>query len=193
MDHVSYVGRSSVGEYLKTHWRWFLTLGIILTVLGLLALGFTFTATLLSVIALGILLFSAGIFQLIEGFQTRNWGGFFLHLIIGILYLVAGAYMFFYPGIGAVSLTLLLGIFYVVVGFFRIITSLFMRYRRWGWTFFSGIVALIVGIFIWSAWPAGGLWIIGLLIGVDLLFYGLSILFFAFSVRRIRTTMEVSK
>lgn len=174
----------NLGEYLQRNWGWFLALGILLIALGALSLGFVITATILSVIAFGIILFSAGVIQVIEGIKTRKWSGFFLHLLIGLLYIASGAILFFSPGIGAVTLTLVLAVFYAAIGLFRIITSLSMQFRQWGWTFFSGIVSLLVGLFIWYSWPFSGLWIIGFYIGIDLLFYGLSILSFAISARQ---------
>lgn len=172
-----------MGDYLRKHWGWFMALGIILSILGLLALGFTITATIVSVLAFGILLFSAGIMQVAEGVKTRKWSGFFIHLLIGIFYLVAGVILFFNPGMGAITLTLVLGTFYISIGLIRMVSSASIRYRQWKWTFFSGIIATLVGIFIAMSWPVSGLFIIGIFVGIDLLFYGINLIALAVAAR----------
>jgi uncharacterized membrane protein HdeD (DUF308 family) len=178
------IASTQMGDYLRKHWGWFLALGILLTVLGILSLGFTFTATILTVMGLGLVLSIAGIMQLIEGVTTRRWGGFFLHFLIGLLYLISGAVLFLNPGMSALSFTFILAIFFVSIGLFRVISSVGMQFRQWGWTFFSGLVSIALGVMIWFSWPFSGLWIIGLFVGVDLLFYGLSILMFAISAHQ---------
>jgi uncharacterized membrane protein HdeD (DUF308 family) len=181
----------NMGDYLRKNWGWFLALGILLMGLGFLSLGFTITATILSVLTLGIILLAVGIIQIIEGIKTRKWGGFFLHLIVGLLYLFSGGMLLFNPGLSAFSLTFVLGVFYISVGLFRTVSSLVMRFRQWGWTFFSGLLSIGLGLMILYSWPFSGLWIIGLFVGIDLLFYGISILSFAIAAHR-RERLESS-
>lgn len=156
----------------RDRWPWFLGLGIAFIILGFLAVGASTLVTLASVIFLGSLLLVGGILQLAYTISIRYWSGFFLSLLAGILYSVVGLLMILHPEISAVSLTLFVAAFYVLGGIFRIISSVFMRFRYWGWALFSGIVKLALGILIWLGWPATGLWIIGLFIGIDLIFYG---------------------
>jgi len=157
---------------LRKQWGWFLFLGIIFMALGVLAVATSTTVTLISVVFLGIVLLIGGIIQIGYAFWTYGWSGFFLSLLAGILYTVTGFLLVDHPTAGALSLTLLLAAFYVVGGLFRIVASLMMKFERWGWALFSGIVKFLLGFLIWLGWPETGLWVFGLFIGIDLIFYG---------------------
>jgi uncharacterized membrane protein HdeD (DUF308 family) len=178
------ISPSNIGEYLKENQGWVIGLGILLTVLGLLALGFSIAATIISVSILGVILFAVGVTQIIEGIRTHKWRAFFLHFLVGVLYVISGGIMFLRPGISAVSLTLVLSIFYAFIGLFRMISSGVMRFRQWGWVFFNGFISLIIGVMIFLSWPVSGIWIIGLFAGIDLLIYGASIIALAIAIRK---------
>ena len=159
-------------KYLRDNWGWFCLLGILLIILGTLSIGYSTITTELSVMFFGSLLLIGGVAQLIYAFWTREWSGFFLSLLAGILYTVTGFLLLAHPTAGALSLTLLLAAFYMVGGIFRIVGSLMMRFEQWGWALFSGIIKFVLGFLIWSGWPQTGLWVFGLFIGIDLIFYG---------------------
>jgi len=159
-------------EQFSRNWGWFLALGIIMIILGTLALGSALAVTLVSMIFFGWLLIFAGVFEVVQSFWQKRWGGFFLHVAVGILYAIVGLMLIANPEASAVALTLLMAIFFIVAGVFRIVASLTMRFPRWGWMLISGIAALVLGILIWRQWPASGFWIIGLFIGIELIFTG---------------------
>jgi uncharacterized membrane protein HdeD (DUF308 family) len=151
---------------------WFLALGILLIIGGTLAIIYDVAATLISVLFFGWLLIIVGAIEAIHSFWQHRWGGFFLHLIVGILAVVVGFHLVTAPVQGALVLTLIMAIYFIVIGIIRIITAIAMRFPGWGWVLFSGIVTLILGILIESQWPTTGLWVIGLFIGIDLIFSG---------------------
>lgn len=157
---------------LREHWGWFLALGITFILLGFIAVGASTLITVASVIFLGTLLLLGGIVQTAYTFSIRQWSGFFLSLLSGILYTVVGLFMIIHPEAGAISLTLLISAFYIIGGIFRIASAASVRFEHWGWALFSGVVKLILGLLIWLGWPDTGLWVIGLFIGIDLIFYG---------------------
>ena len=157
---------------LREHWKWFLALGITLIILGFIAVGSSVLVTVASVIFLGSLLLIGGIVQTAYTFTIRKWSGFFLSLLSGILYAVVGFFMIMHPTASALSLTLLIAAFYIVGGIFRIISSAYMRFEHWGWALFSGAIKFLLGVLIWLGWPQTGFWVIGLFIGIDLIFYG---------------------
>lgn len=159
-------------ETLRRNWGWFFLLGIVLIILGILAIGASTVTTIVSVLFLGCLLLIGGILQIIYAFWARKWSGFFLSLLVGILYTVLGFSFIRNPEMGALTLTLLLAAIFIVSGIFRIVYSIMLRFDHWGWVLFSGIISLILGCLIWSEWPISGLWVIGLFIGIDLLIYG---------------------
>lgn len=156
------------------NWCWFLLWGILLLILGIIAISYTTATTILSVIVLGVLLLLGGIILIVDSFSFwwGKWGGFFWHLLMGILYLIVGILFIKSPLWASMSLTLMLAILFIIVGLFRIIYSLSVRLPRWGWTLFNGIITLILGVLIYAQWPVSGLYIIGLFVGIDLIFAG---------------------
>jgi uncharacterized membrane protein HdeD (DUF308 family) len=97
-----------------------------------------------------------------------------LHVLAGVLYLIAGVFMIDKPMEAALALTLLVAACLLVGGMLRIIHSLLERFNGWGWELLSGAVSLILGTAIWRQWPLSGPWVIGLFVGIEMLFSGLS-------------------
>lgn len=156
----------------QKNWGWFLALGILLVILGCLAISTSVYTTILSVVILGAFLIVAGLVQVFQAFMARAWSGFFLSLLLGVLYVVTGILCLAKPAVMAVGLTLWIAAFFFIAGIFRMCTSAYLRFRHWGWIFFNGLVTFILGVLIISEWPISGLWVIGLFIGIDLIFAG---------------------
>jgi len=167
----------------RKNWGWFLALGIVQVVVGILAVSFAFSATLASVVMLGVLLLIAAGAELAAAVFARDWGGFFLYLLIVILYAVAGFLTLQHPLLAAEGLTLMLAAAFLIGGMFRIIISLVERFRSWGWVLFNGIITLLLGLAIWQQWPESGLWVLGMLVGIDLLVSGATWSMLAVGVR----------
>jgi uncharacterized membrane protein HdeD (DUF308 family) len=159
---------------MRTNWGWFLALGIVQIVAGMLAVSFAFSATVASVVTLGVLLLVAGGAQVGAAIWARDWSGFFLFLLVGVLYAVAGFFTLQQPVLAAESLTLMLAAAFVVGGVFRIIVALVERFASWGWVLANGTITVLLGIAIWQQWPASGLWVIGMLVGIDLIVNGVT-------------------
>jgi uncharacterized membrane protein HdeD (DUF308 family) len=102
---------------------------------------------------------------------------------MGILYVVMGAMLIYSPILGSISLTLLLGIFYLMIGMFRLGYSWSMKSPRWGWNLFNGILCLLIGVLILASWPGSSLFIIGLFVGIDLVFAGWAYVMAALAAR----------
>jgi uncharacterized membrane protein HdeD (DUF308 family) len=171
--------RASLG---RTWWL-FLALGLVSVFIGLLAIGSAFIATLASVVVFGVLLLTAGITEVIHAVVVRNLKGFALHLLASALYLIVGLFMLEDPVRAAAVLTLLLAASFLVGGVLRIIFSLAVRFHAWPWVLLNGAVDLILGLLILSGWPEASLWVIGLFVGIDLVFHGWSWIILALSVR----------
>ena len=115
----------------------------------------------------------AGIAQLVYAFGSRGAGQLVWKLLLGVLYLGAGIVVLSNVLSGAITLTLILGITIFVQGVIQVILAFGIRpARNWGLVLFSGILEIILGIFIWSAWPFNADWLIGLWVGISLLFNG---------------------
>jgi len=153
---------------------WFLTWGIVITLLGLVAICLSAFTTMATVIFLGALFLAGGIVNLIDTFQfwKGKSNGFYMHFISAILYLILGGLLIVSPVMGAISLTMLMSIFFVIIGLSRIFFSISLRLPHWGWTLFSGLVTLLLGILIIAQLPISGLYVIGLFVGIDLFFWG---------------------
>jgi uncharacterized membrane protein HdeD (DUF308 family) len=168
----------------RSNWGLVLAFGIAQIIVGIVAVSFAFDATIASVLTLGIvLLISAGV-QTAAAISTRGWGGFFLFLGLGILFGSAGLVMLVSPLAAAESLTLLFAVFCLVGGAFRIIVSLVERFPSCGWVVLNGAITIFLGVAILAQWPQSGLWVLGMFVGIDLIFNGASWSAIAFGVRR---------
>jgi uncharacterized membrane protein HdeD (DUF308 family) len=159
-------------DAIRGQWVWLLVLGIILIVVGTLAIGAPLVASLATALFIGAMLLVGGVAQLVGSFWTRDWSGFFLMLLMGVLYIIVGLLFLNRPVSALEALTLILACALMVGGTFRIVGSLMSRFPHWGWIFFSGVLDLILGILIWQQWPFSGFWVIGLFVGIDMIFNG---------------------
>src|SRR5205823_1993123 len=107
-------------EEVRKHSTWFMVMGVALIIIGCLAIGSAAIATLVSMIILGWLLLIAGIFEIVHGFARRRWSGFFVNLLGGALYAMAGFIILLNPGLAAVTLTLMIAVLFFVTGLIRI-------------------------------------------------------------------------
>jgi uncharacterized membrane protein HdeD (DUF308 family) len=157
---------------LRSHWWCFLLLGIALVVLGAVCISEPLIPTLASVVFLGYLLIAAGIVQIVSSFWSGKWSGMLLHLLIGVLYAIVGYMIVDSPGVSMLLLTQFIAIFLIVGGLFRIISALVVRFQDWGWVALNGGVTLLLGIIIHRQLPEAALWVIGLFIGIEMVFNG---------------------
>jgi uncharacterized membrane protein HdeD (DUF308 family) len=143
-------------------------------VVGVVALCSTFITTLASILVFGILLMAGGVVQIVNAFLGRSWRGFFLHLLAGILQLIVGELLIEHPVVAAEGLTLLLAVGFLIGGALRLVYALVENFPGRGWVLVNGLVVFALGVSIWRQWPASSLWVIGLFIGIDLIFSGWS-------------------
>ena len=159
---------------LRGDWLWFVLLGVALVVLGLVALGSVAIASLATAVAIGALMLVGGVAEVIGAFWCRGWSGFFLHLLSGVLSIVVGV-LFLRAPVGALlALTLLLACLLTASGIVKIVAALSYRFGAWGWPLASGVIDVILGVLIWMEWPASALWVIGLFLGISLVFRGVN-------------------
>jgi uncharacterized membrane protein HdeD (DUF308 family) len=174
--------KSDLGDLIRNWWL-FLLLGIGLIALGLFAIVWAWPATLAVAWVFGVLLMAGGLLEIVNAFGARRWGGFFLHLLLGILYLVVGENMVESPIDTAAFLTLLLAVLLLVGGIARVVVALTHRFYHWGWMLLSGVVSLLLGVLIWRHWPEATPWLIGTFVGIELLFTGWSWVVLALTAR----------
>ena len=162
-------------EPLRAKWGWIVALGVIYVIVGVIALGSVVAATAASVFVVGIMMIIAGAAEVVNAFQIKTWGKFLFWVALGILYIVAGFVAFENPLLTAVVLTLLLGAALIASGIMRIILAFSMKEGTlWIWVALSGVVTLLVGLIILAKWPVSSLFVLGLFLGIDLVFAGAS-------------------
>jgi uncharacterized membrane protein HdeD (DUF308 family) len=179
--------RAALGRALHDHWGLFLAEGIILVILGLLAIVVPPLATLAVTFFIGWLFVISGIAGLIMTFMARGAPGFWWSLLSAVIALIAGALLLWHPVLGVLSLTFVIIAFFIIDGILSIILSIEHRRElvgRWGWILLSGIVDLIIAAVIWAGLPGTAAWALGLLVGIDLVFGGTALIMVALAARR---------
>lgn len=173
-------------EWFQNHRYLLLIEGVIFTLLGLIAVALPGISTLSTELFIGWLLIFGGAVQLYRSLKSRHAPGFIGSLISSILYLVFGVLLIAFPIAGVFSITILLTFFFIAEGIAKIILGFQLRpFRQWGWFILNGLLALIMAYIIWSGWPGSAFWVLGLLVGINMIFFGISLMFLAWGIPRI--------
>ncbi|HVZ14612.1 MAG TPA: HdeD family acid-resistance protein [Bauldia sp.] len=175
------------GEVRK-HTGWFIALGIVFIIGGVLAIAMPLLAGIAVALAVGWALILLGIVQLVQAWSMRSWGGVVWQIIIGLVFVIGGIGMLVNPIVAAVTLTLLIGLVFIIKGVVQVVLG--FRYRPhtgWGWMLAAGIIAIIVGLMILASWPFSAAWAPGTLAGISLVFSGWSYIAIALAARRVLT------
>jgi uncharacterized membrane protein HdeD (DUF308 family) len=177
--------RRQLALTIHAHWKLFLAQGIVMMVLGFLAVAVPNVATLAVEIFVGWLFFIAGIFRAVSVWHSRQMPGFGWSLLTAVLAIVLGLVLILRPLAGVLTLTMVLVAFFIVEGIASIIGAIEHRQhlRSWGWVLFSGIIDLLLAYLIWAGWPSSAAWAIGLLVGINMIFLGLSLVMTALAAR----------
>jgi uncharacterized membrane protein HdeD (DUF308 family) len=178
MSNVSNVGTSahSLGEAierLRGKWAAITAFGVLLVVLGFVALFFSLIATIVTVTLNGVLFLIAGGAEIGIGMHSRTWGRFFLWVVGGLFYIAAGVLCIVNPVLASVALTLLLGAALIAAGLVRAYLAFQLPADQpRALIFLAAAVTIVLGLIIVSHWPLDSVYVLGTLLGVDLLFHG---------------------
>jgi uncharacterized membrane protein HdeD (DUF308 family) len=177
--------RRQMAAAIHAHWKLVLAQGIVMMVLGFLAVAEPNVATIAVGIFVGWLFFIGGIFRAVSVWQSRGMPGFAWSMLTALLAIVLGLILIFQPLAGVLTLTMVLIAFFILEGVTAIVLAVQHRehLRSWGWVLFSGIVDLLLAFLIWDGWPSSADWAIGLLVGINMLFFGLSLVMTALAAR----------
>lgn len=163
--------------FVRERRSWFIGLGAVFLVLGALAVLVPAAASLVTTMMLGWLLIFAGIAQGVHAWENRKWGGSNWAFLSAFIHIVAGIMVLSFPLAGTLALTLILAAYLVADGVLKIVRALQHRaMENWGWLLFDGILAVVLGFLIALKWPSTAVWALGLLVGVNLMFGGASML-----------------
>jgi uncharacterized membrane protein HdeD (DUF308 family) len=181
----------AVRDAFGAHWRLMMFQGVIMIILGVLAVAAPVIATIAIDIWVGWLFLFSGVIGLIALFSSHHIPAFLWSLITAALSIALGILLIWKPVEGALSLTFLLTAFFLVEGVFQIATSLVYRDSlpgTWGWMLASGVSDLLLVAIIVLGWPATGVWVLGLLVGINLFMSGWAIVMMAFAGRQATKT-----
>jgi uncharacterized membrane protein HdeD (DUF308 family) len=178
----------AVASSLHEHWKMFLVEGIVLVVLGLIAIVLPPIATLAVEILFGWLFLISGVMGLITTFWMRQAPGFWWALVSAVLAIAAGIVLLVWPLSGVLSLTLVLIVFFTIEGVASIMYALEHKRElsgRWGFMLASGIVDLVLAAVIFVGLPGTAAWAIGVLVGINMVFGGSALIAMAMHAREI--------
>ncbi|MCM3904070.1 MAG: HdeD family acid-resistance protein [Pyrinomonadaceae bacterium] len=179
-------------QSLKKSWVLFLAVGILFVFLGMFALTRAYlpALTIKATWFFGFLLLAGGVGEIIGAFSAGRWSGTLFHILIGLFYSAAGVLILDQPESSAVNLTLIIAVFMILGGIFKIVFSLIDHFAGWGWVLLDGVITLLIGVMIYKQWPESGTWVIGLFLGIELIFTGWGWVMLSFILRRQKSATE---
>jgi uncharacterized membrane protein HdeD (DUF308 family) len=170
---------------LSSQWGYFVALGVLSVLLGSAALILVVSATVASILMLGFFVVVTGVAEIVMGVRARTWGRFFLWVLAGAVYVIAGALAIAQPLMAAAFFTLVLGAGLIATGLVRLWVGFELPAGQpSGMVMFSGAITTALGILIVIGWPANSLYILGLMLGIDLIFNGWGWIGFGLFLRR---------
>lgn len=172
-------------ESVRSNWLWFVILGVCLIVLGMVALGSPVVASLATAMVLGSLFLVSGLFEVVGSFWARQWSGTFVMLLSGLLTAVLGFMLLNHPAQGSLAITVLIASLLFVSGFFKIAAALSYRIGAWLWIVLSGAIDVLLAGMIWKEFPASGLVVVGVLVGITMIFRGVTWIMIGMTVKKI--------
>ena len=187
LDAAAEVFREAMRETVKRYSFWYLVQGVLLTVAGVFAIIYPFVSSVAVIVLLGWLLIISGVLQGLSLIGARHVPHFWLQLISLILAVLIGFLFLRDPAQGLLTVTLLLIVFFMIEGLSKVVFALTIRpFPNWGWMLGSGIMGIILSLVLWASLPVTAVWLVGLLLGIQLISVGTATTYLAWQVRRSR-------
>jgi uncharacterized membrane protein HdeD (DUF308 family) len=184
LDNAAQVMREAMRETVSQHWLLYLVQGALMFLAGILALVYPVASSFAVVTLLGWLLIFTGFVQGLSLWDARNVPQFWLQLVSMLLSVMVGVLLIRHRGEGLLILTLLLLVYFMIEGISKIIFSLTIRpFPNWGWVLASGIIGILVALYLWSNLPLTAIWLLGVLLGITLIAEGAALGYLAWQVR----------
>jgi len=160
-------------------------IGVLTVIVGLISLVWPWASGAAVVMVIGLAMFVGGVARLVGAFTMGSFGRGTLAFIGGTLTLLAGLLLIVRPDVGLATLTLLLGAYLLVDGIFGAVFAFQVRPEKgWGWILFSAAVSFLLGILLMKEWPLSGVWAIGTMVGISLLFSGITMISISSAARK---------
>lgn len=185
VEAASGVMRDAMRDAVKRHSTWYLVQSALMIVAGMLALIFPAISSVAVVIFLGWLLIISGVLHAISLIDARDVPHFWWQLLSVVLFMVVGFLFLRNPGAGLLSLTLLLIVLFMLEGVSKVIFAMTIRpLPNWGWVLASGILGILLSLWLWASGPVTALWLLGVLVGIQLIFEGAALGSLAWQVKQ---------
>ena len=187
------MAQQTPSDFVRHASTWSILCGVLLIVLGMLAVGSPALAAVAVNAVIAWLIVLAGVVHLILAFHGHRAGSLLWKLLVGIAYVFFGVYLIAHPALGVASLTLLLGSLFLVEGIFDV--ALFFQIRAVGgssWILVDGVITLLLGLMIYLQWPSSSNWAIGTLVGVSMIISGVTRLMLSLAVRKVAAAVASS-
>ncbi len=185
LEAAAAVMRDAMRETVKRHSLWYLIQSVLMVLAGILALVYPVVSSVAVVFLLGWLLIITGVVQGISLIGARNVPHFWLQLVSVVLSVIVGVLFLRHPGEGLLTLTLLLIVFFMVEGIAKVIFALTIRpVPNGGWVLASGIIGILLAFYLWASLPVTAVWLLGVLLGIQLICEGAALGSLALAVRR---------
>jgi len=181
--------KAGIARAIHAHWKVYLAQGVIMFVLGIFAVAVPLVSTLAVEILVGWLFILGGIVRILSLPRSKATPGFWWSLLAAVVVSLLGVLLVAQPLQGVLTLTMVLIALFILEGVVALFTAFEMRkhMQNWGWVLFNGIVDLWLAFLIWSGWPGSAAWAIGLIVGVNMLFFGVSLAMTALAARTLNT------
>ncbi len=164
-------------SHLQLHWKLFVAEGVFFIFLGITAIVIPQVFTMGIALSLGWLLLAGGTAHVVRAIRMIKMSGFSLWLVSGLLQAAIGYFLVTQPVTGLMALTLSMLILFAMEGIIKTCLALMIRpLAYWGSVLFSGISSLVLAMVVWIGWPGTTIWILGLLLGINMIFLGGSLL-----------------
>jgi uncharacterized membrane protein HdeD (DUF308 family) len=185
LESAAQVMREAMREAVKRHSLWYLVQSALMILGGILALFYPILSSFAVVLFLGWVLIISGVVQGISLIGAQNVPHFWLQLVSVVLSVIVGVLFLRHPGEGLLTLALLLIVFFMVEGMSKIIFALTIRpFPNWGWVLVSGVIGILLSFYLWASLPVTAIWLLGVLLGIQLICEGVALGYLAWQVRQ---------
>jgi len=184
MAQASAAMREAMRETVKRYSTWYLLEGIFLVIAGVIALVYPYLASVTLIFLIGWLLIISGVFRGISLIGAKDVPHFWWELISVVLAIVIGVLLLRHPDAGLLIMTVLLIVYFIVEGISKVVFALNIRpFPGWGWLLASGVIGILLGVYLWSNMPLSSEVILGILLGIQLIVEGAALAYLAWQVR----------
>ena len=185
LESAAQAMREAMRETVKRHSLWYLVQSALMILGGILALFYPILSSFAVVLFLGWVLIISGVVQGISLIGAQHVPHFWLQLVSVVLSVIVGLLFLRHPGEGLLTLALLLIVFFMVEGMSKIIFALTIRpFPNWGWVLVSGVIGILLSFYLWASLPVTAIWLLGVLLGIQLICEGVALGYLAWQVRQ---------